>query len=64
MTAGNTSAFAGYPLKDIRGKMLFFKLLLRTDELLVSQIKKRGVTDLVSEIKLVENQMILKNWRA
>ena len=65
MTAGNTSAFAGYPLKDIRGKMLFFKLLLRTDnELLVSQIKKRGVTDFVSEIKLVENQMILKNWRA
>jgi len=36
--------------------MLFFKLLLRTDELLVSQIKKRGVTDFVSEIKLVENQ--------
>ena len=65
MTAGNTSAFAGYPLKDIRGKMPFFKLLLRTDnELLVSQIKKRGVTDFVSEIKLVENQMILKNWRA
>ena len=47
-------------MKDVRAKMLqsifFFKFLLRSDnELLVSEMKKLGITDFVSEIKRVEN---------
>ena len=50
--------------------LFFFKFLLQSDnELLVSEMqkkkgrKKMGVTDFVSEIKRVENYLILKNRR-
>ena len=47
-------------MKDIRAKIFqSIDFLLHSDELLVSEMEKLGLTDFVSELKRVES----KNWR-